>query len=502
MYLFTYFLLIVFLLVVLFLISKSLLNSRFFRIALISHQQKQKEKELQEEILKQKTDIENIKNPDRFLDIILKIKRGEKVKIPLEAFTYIYKNIDKYTVVDKDNNLTFINQEDFFRFRKLAQEKISNSTVSKIDMAKIQEDIKNIEATKPIEILEYNDGTIVKKDHLKNQTEILRPTGEKVIIDFQTDTILEDKPMQKNDEDENTHNITEYAKQKQKEEREKQKLEQENKILKDKIKQSKQTQNQISMPKEIENKSEKNDNQIVEKPKASFTDLIDIGKKINNKENKEKELINKNKEKVVYDDNNPLSPGDFYFTFINSNDFYNTHITLSNVSLIVPYILTLNKDKCFMCVLYDTDINCILINVNWLAYKIWYLIRSKDEKETFLENYYNNVEIGSVNNDFLSNLIKKINSATKLAFGFKILYQIEDKDKIINFKSIKFEDKNEKLYQGIYLHLFLNNKFGKDFKTTPEFEKISSFEFKKTDRKGVINKIYFSDILEQNNIQY
>ena len=112
------FLLLVFGLVLLFIGLSKLLNTSAARIFLINWKMQQKEKEKKREIDKFRYyTYEQAKNPDQILELILKIKKGEKVDIPLAAFSYIYKNLNKFTIIDKAGNLRIMNYEKFQEFK-------------------------------------------------------------------------------------------------------------------------------------------------------------------------------------------------------------------------------------------------------------------------------------------------------------------------------------------------------------------------------------------------
>ena len=117
---FTGFLFIVLILILGYFGLQKILKSKTIRIALISYREYLQQKKIEEEIQKsrQRT-LDEIKNPDRVLEIILKIKRGIEVKIPLVAFDYIYRNMKKLSIVDKNSRI-IINQEDYFKFKKEA----------------------------------------------------------------------------------------------------------------------------------------------------------------------------------------------------------------------------------------------------------------------------------------------------------------------------------------------------------------------------------------------
>ncbi|NCD00396.1 MAG: hypothetical protein EOL95_11955, partial [Bacteroidia bacterium] len=108
---FTNFLFGVFLLLVLFFLVQKILNSKTVRISLIAYREHLNQKAIEKEMQKtRQRSIEEIRNPDRVLETIMKIKRGEQVTIPIAAFDYIYRNMKKFSIVDKNGRITIINQ--------------------------------------------------------------------------------------------------------------------------------------------------------------------------------------------------------------------------------------------------------------------------------------------------------------------------------------------------------------------------------------------------------
>ncbi len=170
---------------------KSLLNSRTARIWLISYREHLHQKEVEKEMQKtrQRT-IEEIKNPDRILEIVMKMRRGEEVKIPLVAFDYIYRNMKKFSIVDKEGRIAIINHEDYFRFKEEALSLIESNKNNTMSAKQILEDLSKRVAENPIEITEYEDGTIVKVDHVARTAEVSKPNGEKFFIDHKTETMI------------------------------------------------------------------------------------------------------------------------------------------------------------------------------------------------------------------------------------------------------------------------------------------------------------------------
>lgn len=198
---FTGFLFIILILMVAYFGLQKILKSKTIRIALISYREHLQQKKIEEEIQKsrQRT-LDEIKNPDRVMEIILKIKRGEEVKIPLAAFDYIYRNMKKFSIVDKNGRITIINQEDYFKFKKEAMALLEKEKEDAIDARKILEQISQKVAENPIEITTYEDGTIVKIDHVSRTAEITKPNGESIFVDHKTETMVSQNLIEKTEQ--------------------------------------------------------------------------------------------------------------------------------------------------------------------------------------------------------------------------------------------------------------------------------------------------------------
>ena len=167
---FTSFLMIFLLIVMVFIALSKIMDSSVFRIAVITYQEKLRQKEIEEEIRKTKQrSMEEIKNPDLLMEIIEKMGRGEEIKIPLAAFDYIYRNMRKFTIIDKEGKLTIINEEDYLHFKKIAENLLKISDESRVDVKKIMDSIKKQEKDNPIEFQEHEDGTVVEINHIKRQ---------------------------------------------------------------------------------------------------------------------------------------------------------------------------------------------------------------------------------------------------------------------------------------------------------------------------------------------
>ena len=157
-------------------------------------------------------------------------------------------------------------------------------------------------------------------------------------------------------------------------------------------------------------------------------------------------------------------------------------------------MLCFNANCDLPLLVFEEGTNCILINLNYFAYKIYKSIKGQNERETFLKNFYLNIEKSIVENIILGKIIEKINNSSVFKLGSKVLYQEKKDSTLINFKSVKIKSKNDILYQGVYLYFFTNNSFGKEFKDSKDFKKIQSCNFSIVESKERGRKIFFNDI--------
>ncbi len=185
-----------------------ILDSRVVRMLLISNKIHKEEIEIEREAQKTRTRfLDEIKNPDRILETIIKMQRGEEVQIPLAAFDYIYRNLNKFTLVDKEGRITIVNQDDYFKFKEKALEILKLSEDTREDIKQILENIEKVEAETPIEITEHSDGTIVKVDHIERTVEITKPNQEKIFIDHKRDTVITQKAIKQDEQQKSTSKI-------------------------------------------------------------------------------------------------------------------------------------------------------------------------------------------------------------------------------------------------------------------------------------------------------
>jgi hypothetical protein len=433
------------------------------------------------------------------------MKMGERVDIPLSAFSYIYKNLDSFTIFDKDGNLTIINKDKYFEFKEKASNLIKDHSV---DYKEKIEDIINKEkekiATDPIEVTEHKDGTFIKKDYVARTIEIKKINNETILINMDDDSIIleniEDIEIDKK----------EFAKQEQEKEKDAKEIKQKLKLLKHEksevekelIKEKTKNigdkdefhsvignvQNQEKNPFSKEDKLEEKELGLEKIDAAKTIEKTKISKniKLDTKIKQNEEKKNKKEEE----------PAKVKLTFDNNLTHFSSQIKHTLITDIMQFIVLCNTDSCRKLVVYDTNVDCILINTNWFIHRLSLLISDETERETFLNTIFTNKKKSFIDNDFLCKIIEKINHAGSYKFGAVILSQEKKDKKIINFRSAKILDqKNNKLYQGTFIYMFLRNDiFKSSLNKDKQLDEIfnNRFSVKITDKSG--SKITYNDI--------
>lgn len=154
------------------------MNSSWYRFKSTMREFKTDEKR-KKKILKGHQEVisEYENNENKVLEILRKIHNNEEVKIPLVAFDYIYRNINKISMVDSEGRIVIVNEEKFIKFQSkamllLEKEKELNSENEKEQITEENEPLKlNTFET-------HNDGTIVKKNKIKNEIELLNQVAK------------------------------------------------------------------------------------------------------------------------------------------------------------------------------------------------------------------------------------------------------------------------------------------------------------------------------------
>lgn len=504
------FLLVVFVLVLLFVGAIKILNTSAGRIFLINLKMRQEEKEKKEELVRfTKRTLEQVKNPDEFLELILKMKMGERVDIPLAAFSYIYKNLDSFTIFDKDGNLCIINQDKYFKFKEKASSLIKDNSVDNKD--KIEDIIKKEKdkiATNPIEVIEHEDGTFIKKDYVARTIEIKKPNDEKILINMDDDSVILE-----NKEDIKIENINknidknidkkEFAKKEQKREKDEKEIKQKLKLLEHeksevekelKKEKTKNVADKDELDLAIENIQNKEKNHPA---KENRTEEKEEVKNIKKTKISEKQKLNiKIKQDEEEKNKKEKETSKVKLTFDNNLTHFTNQIKHTLITNIMQFIVLYSNNSCRKLVVYDTNIDCILINTSWFIHRLSLLISDKTERETFLNTIFTDKKKGFINNDFLSQIVEKINHAGNYKFGAAILSQEKKDKKIINFRSAKILDKtNKKMYQGTFLYMLIRNDIFKNILNRNKeldliFDNECSVEI--TDENGI--KINYEDV--------
>jgi|GEM_PF-6487422 len=512
---FTSFLFTIIIILVLGFSLNTIINSRAFRIWIITQRDYLHQKEIEKEMQKtrQRT-IDEIKNPDRVMEVIMKIKRGEEVKIPLAAFDYIYRNMKNFSIVDKDGRISIINQEDYFRFKKEALSLLEKDTADKIDVKQILADIERRVAENPIEITKHEDGTIVKVNHVSRTAEISKPNGEMIIIDHKTNTMVSQNLIEKPDQRPNRQEIILKDAQIKK-------TSEENLLLKGKLQKSKDSKNEIARTKvikesdditELNNFEDENlllthktiltrvenrnltelgirkrvqfateqqeqktiapqsefcdkplepqnnllDYQSIEsfqKNAISFQNIYDFTKDLIIKEMSKSDIerIENVLKTYIIDTNSIKRNSDTLSTPCKPSNGLDNELKHSSTSLITHRII--------LGVIYDQRSSCFLVNINYLFLKLSSLLNNESIKLWF-DSFYSDQKKLFVNNETLTNLIAHINNKSSLALGAKLFMQEKKENTTINFRTVKIKIGQE-AYQGQYLYLFTANSFCK-----------------------------------------
>lgn len=219
--------------------------------------------------------LEEIQNPDLVMETIIKMKRGEEVSIPLAAFDYIYRNLNKFTLIDKVGKITIVNQEDYFKFKEKALSLMKSGEEKALNIEEVMKEIQEREAKKPIEITKHEDGTVVKTDHVARRTEIIKPNGEKVIINHKTDTMTSINLVEEKETKEDQKALKEASREKDKKIKA---LEEENKLNRAKIKEIKEDKKTEPIP---QNSAQKED----EEPQETDEEIYNNTQELENENN-------------------------------------------------------------------------------------------------------------------------------------------------------------------------------------------------------------------------
>ncbi len=521
-----YILLIVVVVLLIFFVIQKITSSRWWRIKTIMQSQKREERENLEKVRAIDRESNNILNDeDRLKNIMKKIQLGEEVEIPLVAFDYIYRNINKFTIIDKTGKLILVNKEQYDIFE--------NRAINLLDDAKKREkgssNMLEEKPKKPIEVFTHPDGTIEKRDNVLNTITIIKPGGKKYVIDGEHNSLMiETKKEKEDNNNENNNGKTPDVEQKDK----MKKMEQKINILDNKLNQkennSKKTTNNSS------NNSQKNDeendetvididaivddfkeeelsNKIDEKTENKKelviqTELENDKKITEQKELEEKKRLEELEEKKIRDKRNalddkrrkntPLSKYELALSnyirlsFRDGNNFIDQLTYYQNKLHIVWYLTNyayIDLEKFWQYIYYNRKEKRIYINVELFLFKLYSLVEDED-KEKFLNFVKPDIESDRHNITFIKQLIKKINLDMTFEYGSNLIYMNQKydlyymkkkvqkiytplnqfKNEVITIKSVLKQDAT--FFEGEFIQIDIPKRLHKVFKEDVNFK--------------------------------
>lgn len=125
-----------------------------------------------------------IKEENKIIEIIKKIRNKEEVEIDLIAFDYIYRNIDQILVVNSDDKIVITNEELLHK---------AESFLEKNNESNSQRFFHEVENDNPYSYQSFEkdkDGTIIKRDKINNVETIIKPDGKKYIFNKTTHELI------------------------------------------------------------------------------------------------------------------------------------------------------------------------------------------------------------------------------------------------------------------------------------------------------------------------
>lgn len=494
-------LLIIFILGILFLYYK-ITNTKWYRLKSIMKAQKLREKNSSDDLERLKKESnEFISDHNKLLEIIKKIRTGEEVQIPVVAFDYIYRNINKISVVGKDGKITIINQEDFKIFELKALELLNKNEEDIFSEENLIETDENINA----DFIHGPDGNVVKKQTAIRKVTFTSDDGTQYTNDPEKNLLEIIEPEKKEDQ-KNQKGFNERTNESEAKIR---KLE---KNLKDK-----ETKiNVLSHELQETNKKSKTDEDMQketnkEKPelgqiKIDFTDTLNKYTPTDTKDKKTKkstpvaaqkkedEITESDKKDVKGDnsyldkvieqidqlsnidkENQILQKG--FLDFEDSEIFFNRLLRETEPYKLLNYFFTIRNDIYDNHICYSESDDRIYISVPLALFKIYCLI-SEETRGVFLsaaiKSNGNTKEVfdSSLLMKFVIGINKKMafteNAAKPFVFNeAKSMFYVE------KYLSItENEDEPNKVYNGNFMICNINKDFGEKFKQSNSFKKI------------------------------
>lgn len=500
-------------------------SSRAFRIrSVVSAQSKKKMKALRE--IEEKIDsYEKFKTDDtRIIEIISRIKQGKEVEIPVVAFDYIYRNINKISMIDKSGNLTIINQEEFIKFKENAMNLLVRGNTKKDESFSMknnevdyeQDDIQ--EMPRLFDIYEHIDGTIEHRNYDSSVIEIIKPEGKIYIQNNETNQLMIfDKEEEKENKDGQKH-----KKQISKDDEQKKAIN----IINDKL------YSIDSKLANVLNSSRKNDDYEMEKPsnqenKETMKNDIAITsaelvkkeptKAIENianefddfwaKHEKKTKRNHVNKNKQEYAETNSTktveNSEDLLQVFLQNESLKSLSVKeaessyMSNISYInseqiatdiakevknfLRFLILVNRVDYNQYYLYDSNDMKLYIDINMLFYKTYCLVHDSD-KEDFIKDIYGSTKSLGHNKDVVYEFLFNLNMKSSLALGTKPFYLNTDSEKYFVTKYLSYDvDGKIKYYQGKFIILNLGHENLRFFTQEPYFFKTANLSINELD---------------------
>lgn len=178
--------LLILLIVICYYIISSIFKSRWYANVLLRRDYKESQK-LKENTVKEMERNRDlvVSDKDYLFEVIKKLKLKQEVKIPIEAFEYLYRNLDKFNLIDKHGRVTLLEPKDYELMKNFEEQAVKLLNKNKIEENKkdlINEKSKQKEF-KLHEFFQYPDGRIEKVDAFTNKKTIINTKGEVRIYD-------------------------------------------------------------------------------------------------------------------------------------------------------------------------------------------------------------------------------------------------------------------------------------------------------------------------------
>jgi len=499
-----------------FFIVLKITQSRWFRIRSIVHSQKAayKEEQKQQE-MKRIKNLLYVENEDNLLEIITRLRNGEEVSIPVEAFDFIYRNLNNISIVDKNGIVRLIKDEQFHLFKEKATK-----------LLRIEKENESEEEHELINIYKGSDGTIRKKDIVNNTLTIVTKDGKIFENDSDNGRLLisETKPKEnKNEKAEGKNDFHEMKKQLNVMEQHSSIIESKVDELNKKIAASKKHNFSETKPEsKKEEISNENDisysiDKITEKLNVSVSEKVLEKSDVKNTQKKEpilnneetlnnnsflNELINEEKSLTLEDKEFQIADIN-KFKFEDVFIFFDEFFSINNSIKFFKYILSVSTTDYLNYIHYDQKTKTIYIEISLLLFKLYCLIEDKT-KDIFLFESKVDIENNFQDDEFFRMLLSRLNRQLRLNLTYQPFYINEEKNQYYIEKKIAQYNSDfdkEHFFKGKFIIVNLN-KLPKDFLSEKFIERITSNQIRilnEEEQKGVkFRNLTFKKLLNFN----